>query len=93
MDGLWRLPLLKPSALTKTLDGHFALIFRRGSHHWRTMERFENLVFEEEVSRAVCKFLAGKFVEVLEAADFPLFHQKMGKEDNSFPDKGRKGLA
>lgn len=57
------------------------------------MERFENLLFQEEVSRAVCKFPAGKFVEVLEAADFPPFHQKMGKEDNSFPDMGRKGLA
>ena len=57
------------------------------------MERFENLVFEEDVSRAVCKVTAGKFVEVQEAAVFSPFHKSMGKEDNSLPDMGRKGLG
>lgn len=57
------------------------------------MERFENLVFEEEVSRAVCKVSAGKLVEVLEAAIFLPFHKSLGKEDNSSPDIGKKGLG
>lgn len=57
------------------------------------MERFKNLVFEEEVSRAACKVPAGKLMEVLEGVNFLPFIQSMGKEDNSFPDMGRKGLG
>lgn len=36
-----------------------SLGFRKGSHHWRAMERFENLVFEEKMSKAVCKAHGG----------------------------------
>jgi len=57
------------------------------------MEKSEHLVFEEEVSRAVCRVPAGKLVEVLEAVVCLPFHQGVGKEDNSFPDIGRKGLG
>lgn len=85
---LWRLHLLKPSAATKTLNGHLPLIFVRvpiTEGPWRSLKIW---YFRKRWAEQY-----EKLMEVQEAAVFSPFHQSMEKEDNSFPDMGRNRLG